>query len=116
MTIHVVDDAITEECSPACTPKTPADILRNAALILAERGWCQNSIVRPDGRVCAMGAIDLAISGRVRFGPLFEEVLFLLDEHLHQCTPHWNDTPGRTADEVTAAMRATADEWERANV
>lgn len=36
---------------------TPAEIVRKAAGIIAEKGWAQGTLVDPEGRVCHNGAI-----------------------------------------------------------
>lgn len=47
-----------------------ADDLDAAADVIDARGWCQNNLADPDGRVCAEGAILLAVTGaeKLKFG------------------------------------------------
>lgn len=106
--------------------------LRAAADVLERDGWTQGSFHRlvDEGRIChcAEGAIAVA-SGRhedVRPDPVsnsmvdwkpntdasarhwdaLDALAEVIDAHN---IPSWNDTPGRTADEVIAALRAAAD-------
>lgn len=89
-----------------------ADVLNKAADLIDERGWFQKS---PDATsLCALKAIQHASSaGPARFqaraafvrhvgaqvGPMGSPSVAIID---------WNDEPGRTQAEVTAALRETA--------
>ena len=102
--------------------KTPADVLRHAALIIEERGWSDDEPITADGRCCTLGAIRLAVHGNI--GGLFSDEMapavryfgLRLDptdaENAIGSIAVWNDAPGQTAEEVTAALRAAADAWE----
>lgn len=113
---------------PAMVVKT----LRRAAE-LVETGWCQGAYGRRDGRmlkqcdsrlrladaVCAQGAIhvaaELELDAGVRACNLAAtEVEATLRLPWESSLPLWQDQPGRTADEVAAALRATADRLEAA--
>ena len=83
-------------------------VLLDAAQIV-RKGWCQNAIER-GGKYCAIGALYVAsgnpaISGVLKgpamraFGELWDSV-GRIDE--------WNNAPGRTAEEVAAAMEECA--------
>ncbi|HZM81242.1 MAG TPA: hypothetical protein VFC19_36415 [Candidatus Limnocylindrales bacterium] len=122
---------------------TPAATLRAAARYLARYGWIQGSHYELSARVftppaCVVGAIAMVCYG----GPVecpayqydepgfddFQEALSHLDWHLEAhryLEPHWlieeagyaysfNDTKGRTADEVIRVLHDAADEWDRA--
>ncbi|MGE0289088.1 MAG: hypothetical protein AB7I42_22820 [Bradyrhizobium sp.] len=92
--------------------------LRDAAA-LVERGWTQGAWARnaagngvfydaPDAvRWCAIGAIWADDKDR-RWG-----ALLALGRHVGIEVSAWNDLPGRTADEVLAALRDCADRVER---
>lgn len=56
-----------------------ADDLDAAADVIDARGWCQNNLADPDGRVCAEGAILLAVTGaeRLRFSDTGSAVAWL---------------------------------------
>lgn len=106
--------------------KTPADVLRHVARIIEERGWCQVSSEDSTGRVCIIGGIETAVFGRVgdtkdpndslwldHKWPLVNAVRDHLDSFLDvPSTWVYNDETGRTASEVTAALRSAADAWE----
>lgn len=104
-----------------------ADVLDKAAAVIDRNGWTQGDLYdmaqgedRPaqDCRVCAIGAINTAVYGDpmypVRSSQLStpgEHAVDLMRDHLRLGSMKlavWNDTPGRTADEVTRAMRETA--------
>jgi hypothetical protein len=107
---------------------TPAEmdavsrLLMRAADVIERDGWCQNNVLTEDGRVCLVGAIHTA--NNKRFGrandycdPWDEnsrEALVRMDRVLPKVADGigacavWNDTPGRTKDEVVAKLRAVA--------
>jgi hypothetical protein len=84
-----------------------ADVLDDAADLLEREGWIQGDLWRRDsyGGRCALGAIcDAALDNRnVRVAAaravLGGSSTYLVD---------WNDTPGRTKQEVLDAFRAAA--------
>jgi hypothetical protein len=105
------------EASPPLV-QTIAD-LRTAADLLDERGWLQGAAVHRDGRLCAWRAIRLAVGEPIgspmvtRLAPRRNRALEALYRHLgHQGIIDWNDTPGRTADEVKATLRGAAEKLE----
>ena len=94
--------------------------LRAAADVLERDGWTQNTNLNEEtGCRCAMGALAYVASNgetshdgvlrdtprdirlRAATGPLVD----LINNGITM----WNDTPGRTAAEVVAALRAAAD-------
>jgi hypothetical protein len=100
-----------------------AAILDRAADHIDTVGWYQDllfdgaqSFTTPESqcRVCALGAINVALHGTPNFVDGEEigahDVADYVDQHrgdsLELAT--WNDTPGRTQAEVTAALRGTA--------
>jgi hypothetical protein len=92
---------------------TPREVLLAAAELLERDGWCQGQLWDERGRRCASGAIlfsslgvpptpnpDLVDSARVMlFGHCPKDVLSI---------PHWNDSPGQTAENVIATLRRAA--------
>lgn len=116
-------------------PTTVPDVLTAAADVIEQRGWLQGSFSiraydeygEPDGfienaPVCVRGAISLAAAAGY-----LDETTELTDECVERLARHldaehatatgariavavWNDAPGRTADEVVTALRATAEE------
>lgn len=110
---------------PAVTPERLADILESAALTLERDGWCQDNLTL-DGKKCARGALCDAIGlTEAQSGPVWAHLRralthaeLALARHLTAeggrnegpivDIPGWNDTPGRTAEDVITAMRKTA--------
>lgn len=100
--------------TPASPPaqKAPADILRHAALILEETGWCQGMFTAPDGRHCMVGALMAANDystvdlNRPTTSPIHKAEVALYKAGYGI---GWNDRTGRTEAEVIAALRETAD-------
>lgn len=45
--------------------KTAKEILKGAKDVLQERGWCKNTFICPDGKVCADGALRIAAGAGV---------------------------------------------------
>lgn len=91
---------------------TPAEVLRKAADVIRERGWCRRQYVDADNSVCVYGALNLAAG----HGPSFEgddpsvdiaarTLTRLLDNDLVS----WNDSEACTADEVVAALKEAAE-------
>lgn len=116
---------MTVETRPIEAPpaeKSVADVLRHAARIIEERGWSDDEPVTADGRCCALGAIRLAVHGRIGSLETRESrpaILYFglgLDpadaENAAGTIAEWNDTEASGAAEVTAALRAAADKWE----
>ena len=91
--------------------------LRAAAEVLERGGWTQGRYYRPEtGCRCAIGAIVAVLGGHdTEFTipdeaqPRWRAVEGALEAHLNHFIDIWNDEPGRTADEVIAALRAAAD-------
>lgn len=103
-------------------PDTPAaDILTAAADAVETRGKCSGDYTDAQGRVCALGALRLVLTGEAMPRPFDDrdrQVAYLdamqaLGRHLeavHTDTPpiyEWSDTS--TQEQVVAAMRAAAD-------
>jgi hypothetical protein len=106
---------------PAVAPreKTPADVLRHAALVIEERGWTQGDFSSGEaGPYCAMGAIAVALEGdpvpTVLRNPAYSALTRYLGlgQNFGRAFT-WNDDDGRTAEEVTSTLRSAADAWER---
>ena len=109
---------MTVETRPVVVPvreKSVADVLRHAARIIEERGWTQlegsRSHPASDSRVCLVGSVEVAGgSDAILYGNWFAR---WFGRYAGSPIPMaWNDTPGRTAAEVIAALRAAADAWE----
>lgn len=101
-----------------------AAILDKAADRLAEHGWIQGAMYdskqADDGtplgecRTDLLGALKAAVLGEPRWGGSLDDItvvdlaLTALRQHLGAEPLAWNDADDRTADEVQAALRATA--------
>lgn len=94
--------------SQAAGEVTPADVLDAAADLLDRDGWCQGYDKDDDGRYCARGATKAAASSDTLVGA---GARIALTQRLptHNI-PAWNDTPGRTQEEVTSTLRRVARE------
>jgi len=89
------------------TAQVAAD-LRAAVDVLERDGWTQGGLSE-DGRLCAIEAIWRACgqSGGERSQNAVEQLRTAIP--FQRSIIGWNDTPGRTAAEVIAALRAAAD-------
>lgn len=99
-----------------------ADKLLQAADYIHAHGWTQGSYEEPDGAVCALGAIDHVADPptyeSMGTGTTYGGIRYALREYLIDTDTgptgcqaniaYWNDTPGRTQDEVEATFRAAA--------
>jgi hypothetical protein len=106
------------------TRKTAAEILTEAADLIERHGHCKGAFVSPDGRFCAGGAMRVAAGVMDRSGRTVDVDLdakwAALDVAAHAFRSHlgrvvaavdtitWNDAPGRTQDQVVAALREAA--------
>lgn len=92
-------------------PKTTADVLRHAARYIEEHGWCCDTYAEDDGRVCGWGALNAVINGDPFDDDESPSWIAANDAvaGLVGSLPDYNDTPGRTAAEVIAALRAAAE-------
>lgn len=81
-------------------------VLLEAADLIEQRGWCQNSAQGPGGSICAAQALALAAAYDFAFAAQVGRKL--LHTVGFRTVPKWNDAPGRTQDEVVAALRQAA--------
>jgi hypothetical protein len=88
-----------------------SDVLRKAAEILGERGWCQRSSMDDQGHLCALGA--LGVASRAISPSAYTKAGAALARHLciesRYDIPEWNDVQGRTAEDVILAMKRAAE-------
>lgn len=85
--------------------------LRAAADVLERDGWRQGELVDSYGCRCVLGAMDAAAPLR-REDAVEQMWNALADVVGTRAIVKWNDAPGRTADEVIAALRTAADRAE----
>ncbi len=88
-----------------------AVVLRKAADLIDERGWLQGQNFDADGRCCAFWALGKAAGKQRGLRPIYDQFA----GYLHARNPRWrevsswNDAPGRTKEQVVAALRECAD-------
>jgi hypothetical protein len=88
--------------------------LRAAADVLERDGWTQNAYTDQNGCHCVMGAAYVAMGCPTTewaegLTERVDAVRDFLGTFLGRRPHLWNDAPGRTAEEVIAALRAAAD-------
>lgn len=108
------------------TDEQVASLLRDAVDVLDERGWYQGWYVDAEGRcVCVLGAVAFAaglevvsnvddeleagIHGTGDRWELWRSAWKRLERAVDDDIPSWNDTEGRTVDEVKAALLRAAE-------
>ena len=89
--------------------------IRLRAAELVDQGWCQGVTAR-DEKGHISWATSLAATSWCMFGALKRAAFELLGSEEAVAVsdglgsnPHWNDAPGRTADEVAARLREMAE-------
>ena len=91
---------------------TPEEILIKAAELIAERGHCKGELYDNDGRLCMMGAMEMATFGKT-FGTTGNDYALetaiekVLDE-VDQSIPHFNDHPATTAEDAILTLKRAA--------
>jgi hypothetical protein len=85
-------------------------VLLDAADYIERHGWIQRTYKTNAGKVCATGAIVLSSPRGPDFPvPVIINATARLKKYLGvDHIPVWNDTPGRTKDEIVAALRGAA--------
>lgn len=94
-------------------------LIRKAAKVLDDRGWVQGRIGTPETGMCVRGVLGFTatgVAGRFNQDALIAENF--LREWLRDLgqadtffgVPGWNDTPGRTKEEIVLHMNKFADE------
>jgi hypothetical protein len=75
--------------------------LLDAAQYIREHGWCQRTIRDEEGRVCLIGALQSVEGWENSVAPT-------MLRRIISCIPSWNNAPGRTKEEVIAALEGAA--------
>jgi len=89
---------------------TPEEALAKAADLLEQDGWCQGVLIDHYGRRCLLGAIEAARLEDTS-DALFSPICNAIQAELGGANPiSWNDTPGRTQEEVVTLLR-NAKRW-----
>lgn len=108
--VEIDDESLSDEGQSTA-------ILYRASEVLGENGWCQGAIKDLDGQFCAVGAIREASIEIMGTRDSWSECVALsrLGSHIRKLNydpvvtiPRWNDTEGRTSEEVILAMKRTA--------
>jgi hypothetical protein len=86
----------------------PSEVLRKAANVIRERGWCQGVYEKEDGRCCALGAVNVIDAQSDDPSPAYIGVEELRLTIGTGAVARWNDEPNRTEAEVITALEATA--------
>jgi hypothetical protein len=100
---------------------TPDEVLNTAADLLERDGWTQKRMY-DDGTRCMVGAMLCAATGiesYVRMSDFTEDQLNVYQEGRQTVVEllgsfmltGWNDTPGRTQEEVVQVLRDAAVKW-----
>ena len=89
------------------------EILLEAANYIERHGWCQFRLATKEGEVCARGAIrrvlDISTDEVQVLTREEAKAIWRLFEYLGQrSVSNWNDYPGRTKEQVVAALRGAA--------
>lgn len=97
---------------PLVVADPASDLLRKAADKIERCGWCQGTAQTYYGSFCALGALEHAQhAAGLHISVYFEAVSRLIDL-LRLTQPAsiatWNDTKGRTKEQVVSAMRDAA--------
>lgn len=88
-----------------------SEVLLRAAEVIEADGWCQFDYTNNQGQHCLIGAIQTAVYLRCEVPSLLSDAKAAVSRHLGEMSViSWNDSQGRRADEVTALLRATAQE------
>jgi hypothetical protein len=83
----------------------PAKLLMKAADLIEKHGWCQGRWRATDGRLCLRGAIINSGSHQVAFAAIHRVDAAIGGPYT---SVGWNDTMGRTKEEVVAKLRSVA--------
>ena len=85
--------------------------LLSAAEVIERLGWCQDTPGSSTGPVCVMGALHMAVFGTLNpmgHSARFKEAWKRLCDSVGGSCVIYNDTYGRTKEEMISALRAAA--------
>ncbi len=85
------------------------NLLLDAAEIIRLGGWCQGEFIAFTGAVCMAGAISEAAREGMYDGDVYETAYNRISRSVRSPID-WNDTPGRTKDEVVDLLEKVAKE------
>lgn len=96
--------------------KTDSELLREAATIISERGMCRNTLLREsDGRVCLIGALNIAHHGNPLFSTndrVFTQLRLRLNKFIRMDPADWNNTKAKDTDDVVHMLKLAAEHFE----
>lgn len=80
------------------------EVLRKAREVLVTDGWCQNELISSAGAHCAIGALHQAVEYKATVVPCILALRNVMSdpEKYHNGLTKYNDTPGRTKEEILA--------------
>lgn len=93
-------------------------VVRQAAATIKERGWVQGNYGDRDHGYCAIGAVRAVIGTGVQYQQIAIELNIWMRSLIHSKGPiecavtDFNDTPGRTREEILLHMNKFADEMD----
>lgn len=91
---------------------TPVEVLKKAKALIEERGWCRREYKDTRGCYCSLGACYVASGYEVEGASVLHDgdvtayatAEKALERAIDSAVIRWNDSPGRTKDEVLAAF------------
>lgn len=88
--------------------------IERAIKVLRARGWVRGTLMDRSGRVCAMGALNVAYSGEVHIQCPMELVYYITDVMAAKTGYHisiqvYNDRYARSAEDVIDILQCAAD-------
>lgn len=78
---------------------TVLENLKSARETLLRDGWCQHEITNSEGQHCLIGTV-LYTRGDIDLNTMGSLLKILRDDGFVGGPAHWNDTPGRTEQDV----------------
>jgi hypothetical protein len=113
LSVVVRPEALAAETWPAVPQETEtARIFRASADLIERRGWWSGGQPAHQGLICAFEALDVTVRKTEDFMGAYNTFLHYLnaqaDRHFAEIS-FWNDYPGRTKEQVLAALRECAD-------
>lgn len=109
----------SESSSPDMKPSSPdmkpSEVLERAHDVIVERGWCQNRFEDAEGRVCALGAVGVAVDSPFPWLPFAGQFdtyagaeSFLFREAGGPAS-RYNDHPGASKEDVLLLFKRAAE-------
>lgn len=88
---------------------TNQEIAAKAADLIESRGHAKGALIDHRGRLCLLGALNMAASGSPRHCVRGRNALCYVENYIDDWSGiDWNNRPERTPEEVIAVLRAAA--------